>query len=71
MEWNYDMSAAPRGHYETRQQKGAKGQVIEREFFVPAKIIACDKAGTTVTVSRTARDDDARIYDPEHAERQK
>jgi len=49
--WNYDMSKAPRGAVEVRTQKRAKGREIEREVFVPEKIIAAARDGKTVTVT--------------------
>ena len=47
-DWNFNISEAPRGHYETDERE-VKGKVQTYQRFVPDKIIATD--GTIVTVS--------------------
>ena len=49
--WNYNLDEAPRGENVMRKQPGPKGQEVEREVFIPAKIIACAGDGKTVTVT--------------------
>lgn len=53
-EWNYDMSAAPRGRTEKRvyQHKSQKDKTVERDVFVPELIIAASKSDRVVTASR-------------------
>jgi hypothetical protein len=50
-EWNFDMSAAPRGQTELRTRKGRDGSDIEYTRHVSPKIIAAAADGETVTVS--------------------
>lgn len=54
--WNYDMSAAPRGNYITRTQKGKDGEPVEVTAFISQKVILGGACGT-VTVSRWLPDE--------------
>ena len=49
--WNFDMSAAPRGHYETRTHE-RDGKTVSREVFVSVPIILAARDGGIVTTSR-------------------
>jgi len=50
-EWNFDLSAAPKGRFETRLRNGRDGSQSEYQHFVRELIIAAASDGKTVTVS--------------------
>ena len=51
MNWNFDMTAAPKGGIKKTTHKGPNGQDVERETYEAPQIIAAGRCGV-VTLSR-------------------
>lgn len=51
MDWNFDISQAPRGRMIQKEVKTPKGGTALRDVFLPDRIIVASQDGETVTVS--------------------